>query len=44
VDKYRVAGVPGSAFYEGLSSTGSVRFCFAVLDLELQRLADVLAG
>jgi len=42
VDRYKVAGVPGSAFYLDRPSTGQVRFCFAVLDAELQRFNSLL--
>jgi aminotransferase len=42
VKSYGFAGVPGVAFYHDEATTGTIRFCFAVMDTELSRLGSRL--
>ena len=42
IETYRIAGVPGSAFFDGQSHTGRIRFCFAIPDAELDSLPHLL--
>jgi aspartate/methionine/tyrosine aminotransferase len=42
IDRYGIAGVPGSAFYLDRERTGTVRLCFAVWNQELQSVQDAL--
>lgn len=44
VDGVGIGSIPGSAFYLSGADTGMLRFCFAVVDAELDRACELLAG